>query len=93
MIPVPTNCEKLIFREPFAHKCGRKYHIRAVIGEGPEFNVEIKNQQHIQTIQSLICQDRKLLNATVKIENGHMTVVEHSPQTDFFEEEHGGRDC
>ena len=86
-IPYPPkdNCE-ITFREEFPkveYSPDKKLYIRAVVN-AREGELRMSSQQQIRTVENLIKEDGKLLNAKVKVENGEFIVLEHSPQADFF---------
>ena len=81
----PSNC-LITFREPFPrveYTPYRKLYIRAMIN-ARDGEIRIESQQQIKVMEKLIKEDGKLLNAKIKVENGVFTVLQHSPQSDFF---------
>ena len=76
---LPRNCE-LTFREPFYRiersPHGVRYHIKASVNGLPEQEIRISKKQQLDVIDSLIGNDKKLLNAVVEVdESGAFSII------------------
>ncbi len=84
----PVNTDTIIiFREPFPeirYEPRKRFYIRAIMGNGPEQEIRIAARQQLRTIEQLLKEDRKILNAKVLCRKGKFEVLERSPQTDFL---------
>jgi len=87
-IPYPEKNCTIVFRQEFPrleYSPERKYYIKAIVNGGPEREIRIDAVQQLAVMDKLIREDKKLLNACVKVIDGQFYVVTRSPQKDFFE--------
>ena len=89
-IPYPPKNSTIVFREPFPRKEWSsnqlKYYIKVSIDDLPEQEIRIVKRQQRECMDYLIQVDLKLTNAVVDCDSqGRFTVLQHSPQTSFFD--------
>ena len=89
-IPYPPKNSLITFREPFYSKewngYKMRYYIKASVDGGPESEMRVAARQQMELMDYILQVDLKLTNAVVDCDSqGRFTVLQHSPQGDFFD--------
>jgi len=89
-IPYPPKNSLITFREPFPGKEWNgfkiRYYIKVSVDDGPESEMRVAARQQMELMDYILQVDLKLTGATVRCDAlGRFTVLQHSPQEDFFD--------
>ena len=88
--PYPPKNSVITFLEPYprVEKYNRTkwYYIKACVNGLPEQEIRMDKKQQLSVVDYLLQVDGKLTGAVVDCDSqGRFVVLQHSPQSDFFE--------
>ena len=88
--PYPKKNTIITFLEPYPRRgtygSRTTYYIKASVNGLPEQETRISSRQQRETIDYLLKVDQTVLNAVVRVnENMFFSILEHSPQGNFFD--------